>query len=249
MPVTAKSVLGFIGEQSLDILTVLDPLGIGRTAAGFGSFRTPTEQLTGDIFGEQFQLAQVGEAAGMGLASFLGSLGRGVVSAFTPAVAAVAPVAGRVAATTGRVAGRALQGGGGRALLAAGAGLGVGAVGVSALGDGAPAAGNAAQAALAMGLQPISALAGGRVLAMTQGGATVTLSSTGKVIRAQVIIPAGQRLPDGATVVFISADRSQIGITKRRRRRAFVAEVRRVRRTIQGCRAVLAAASPSKRRS
>jgi len=188
----------------------------------------------------------------MGLASFLGSLGRGVVSAFTPAVAAVAPVAGRIAPTIGRVAGRALQGGAGRAALAAS--IGVGGVGVGALAFGGDApggagAGNAVQAALGMGLQPIISTSGGGVLARTPEGATVLVGSNGRVKRPQVIIPSGQRLPDGATVVFISADGTQIGITKKRRRRAFVAEVRRVRRTIQGCRAVLQAASPSKRRA
>jgi len=95
----------------------------------------------------------------------------------------------------------------------------------------------------------ITQLAGGRSMAVAPNGDVQLFNRAGMAIRPQLIIPAGQRLPGGALVVSTRQNGALIGITKRRRRTAFRTEIRKVRSTIQGCRAVLAASEKPKRRS
>lgn len=117
-------------------------------------------------------------------------------------------------------------------------------------GDGAagPAAGSQLASAQAAGAQ-ITTLSGGRFMAVAANGDVQLFNRNGMAIRPQLIIPAGQRLPGGALVVSTRQNGALIGITKRRRRTAFRTEIRKVRSTIQGCRAVLAAAEKPRRRS
>lgn len=103
--------------------------------------------------------------------------------------------------------------------------------------------------ALAAGGVQLTQLSGGRFMLTAENGDVQIFNRNGMPIRPQLIIPAGQRLPGGALVVSTRQNGALIGITKRRRRRAFRTEVRRVRSTIQGCRAVLAAAEKPRRRS
>jgi len=107
---------------------------------------------------------------------------------------------------------------------------------------------NQLSAAGAAGAQ-ITELAGGRFMAVAANGDVQIFNRAGAAIRPTLIIPAGQRLPGGALVVSTRQNGALIGITKRRRRRAFNTEIRRVRNTIRGCRAVLNAAEKPKRRS
>jgi len=95
----------------------------------------------------------------------------------------------------------------------------------------------------------ITELAGGRFMAVAANGDVQLFNRSGMAIRPQLIIPAGQRLPGGALVVSTRQNGALIGITKRRRRTAFRTEIRKVRSTIQGCRAVLAAAEKPRKRS
>ncbi len=139
--------------------------------------------------------------------------------------------------TGGRIAGRAAQSPAGRAALAAAGGGAAVAGGVAAFGgDGA-----------VPGAFP-AAPGGGPQFVMTEDGSMVTISpQTGRPIRPDRLLLAGHKLPGGAKIVFISADRRLIGIKITRRRTPFSAEVRKVRRTIRGCQKVLAATKPRKR--
>lgn len=114
-------------------------------------------------------------------------------------------------------------------------------------GGGAPM-GSAVQAALAAGGQA-SPVVGGRIMVTAPNGDFQLFRRDGTPIRPSLIIPAGQRLPGGATVVSTRNGGQLIGITVRRRRRGFAGEVRRVRNVLQGCKAIERAARPAKRRA
>jgi len=190
----------------------------------------------------------------MGLISFLG----GVATAAARAVGIIAPAAAATGAVVGRTAlgtagaiirnpfVQSLAGGAGGVALAGGFGgqaVTPGQVSAGGLGAGSQLAGAAAAGA------QITELAGGRFMAVAANGDVQLFNRTGMALRPQLIIPAGQRLPGGALVVSTRQNGALIGITKRRRRRAFNTEIRRVRNTIRGCRAVLNAAEKPKRRS
>ncbi len=135
------------------------------------------------------------------------------------------------------------------------AGGALGAAAITGFGGGGEAPGGAGiaggsqlAAIVAGGGQP-TPLAGGRFLVTAPNGDVQIFNRNGMAVRPQLIIPAGQRLPGGAIVVSTRQGGALIGITKRRRRVAFRTEIRRVRQTIQGCRAVLSAAEKPKRRS
>jgi len=187
----------------------------------------------------------------MGLLSFLGGLATTVGRAagvLAPAAITGTAVAGRtLLGTAGAIARnpfiQSLAGGAGGVALAGGFG---GGVSIPTAQIGAPGS-QLGQAGMA-GAQ-ITELAGGRFMAVAQNGDVQLFNRAGTAIRPQLIIPAGQRLPGGALVVSTRQNGALIGITKRRRRRAFNTEIRRVRNTIRGCRAVLNAAEKPKRRS
>lgn len=188
----------------------------------------------------------------MGLVSFLLGAGRAVARTVGGAAGLVPRVtpAAAVAAATGR---GALQAAGRFAVSPVGGGL-IGGVGGVALGeqlfggDGAAVA-QGSQLAMAIGQGlPSQMLAGGRTLVTAANGDIQVFNRAGTAVRPSLIVPAGQRLPGGAVVVSVRQGGALIGITTRRRRRAFATEVRRVRSTIQGCRAVLRAAEKTKSR-
>lgn len=188
----------------------------------------------------------------MGLISFLGTLGKAAVGLLGAAPVAAPTIARTLAAPTIAAAGRGILPALGRAAvspLALGVAGGVtgAAIGEAVFGDGA---------AVPTSLQQIQAeggavtpLSGGRFMAIAPNGDMQVFNRMGMPVRPSIIVPAGSRLPGGATVVSIRQGGALIGLTRRSRRRAFSTEVRRVRSTIQGCRAVLAAAEKPRRRS
>jgi len=194
----------------------------------------------------------------MGLVTFLGSalsaVGR-AVGVLAPAAVGTGAVIGRTLggtalATAGRIAAnpfaQSLVGGAAGVALAGGFGGAPAVPGIAgAAGIGAASQLAGAQAAGAQ----ITTLSGGRFMAVAANGDVQLFNRSGMAIRPSLIIPAGQRLPGGALVVSTRQNGALIGITKRRRRTAFRTEIRKVRSTIQGCRAVLAAAEKPKRRS
>jgi len=101
---------------------------------------------------------------------------------------------------------------------------------------------------VAAGGQP-TPLAGGRFLVTAPNGDVQIFNRNGDPIRPQLIIPAGQRLPGGAIVVSTRQGGALIGITKRRRRKRFGAEIRNVRRTVAAANALVNLCKPTKRRS
>lgn len=230
---SALATVGRFGlETTGDILTFVDPFGISRavvggigTAAGItgpaniGQFVTPTEQTR------------------MGLISAAIAAGRVLFAGGQQAIARAAPIAARIAASP----------------VARGIGAGAltgGAIALATGGDGVAAPGLTAgiQQVLAQG-GSATQLSGGRTLVTAANGDAQIFNRMGQPIRPTLIIPAGNRLPGGAVVVSTRQGGQLIGITKRRRRRAFMGEVRRVRNVLRGCKAIEAAAAPRKRRS
>jgi len=118
-------------------------------------------------------------------------------------------------------------------------------------GDGAAAGGmpgGQLGAIIAAGGQP-TALANGRFLVIAPNGDMQIFNRNGEPVRPTMIIPAGQRLPGGAVVVSVRNNGTLIGITKRRRRRRFGAEIRTVRRTVQAAQSLVKLCQPTKRRA
>lgn len=191
----------------------------------------------------------------MGLISFLGTLAKGAVGLLGagPLGVGTGVAARTIAAPTIAGGARAVAGAVGRAAVSP-LGLGVaGGVAGAALGE---AAFGGPGAVAPAGLQAIveaggavTPLSGGRFMAIAPNGDMQVFNRMGMPVRPSIIVPAGSRLPGGATVVSIRQGGALIGLTKRRQRRAFATEVRKVRSTIQGCRAVLAAAEKPRRRS
>jgi len=95
----------------------------------------------------------------------------------------------------------------------------------------------------------ITPLANGQFMAIAPNGDMQIFNRNGMPRRPSMIIPAGQRLPGGSIVVATRNNGSQIGIVKRRRRRAFGTEIRRVRRTVQAANALVNLCKPAKRRA
>jgi len=95
----------------------------------------------------------------------------------------------------------------------------------------------------------VTPLAGGRSLVTAPNGDVQVFNRNGQAIKPTLIIPAGQRLPGGSVVVSTRQGGALIGITKRRRRRRFGAEIRNVRRTVQAANALVNLCKPKARRS
>jgi len=158
--------------------------------------------------------------------------------------------AGTIARTAGggilSTAGRLATGAFGQSI--AGGALGAGLItGFGGGGDGV-AAGSQLSQIQASGGQ-ITPLAGGRFLATAPNGDVQVFNRNGQAIKPTMIIPAGQRLPGGAIVVSTRQGGALIGITKRRRRKRFGAEIRNVRRTVQAANALVNLCKPKARRS
>lgn len=150
-------------------------------------------------------------------------------------------------AQAARLGGRAAIGPFGQAL--AGGAIGAGIVGGFG-GDGAAPglAGGQLGQLVAAGAMP-TALAGGRFLVTAPNGDVQIFNRNGQAIKPQLIIPAGQRLPGGSVVVSTRQGGALIGITKRRRRKRFGAEIRNVRKTVQAAQSLVKLCKPSSRRS
>jgi len=211
----------FAIAETSEILGFFDPLGIGR--ATIGAVLPGVAQIQTPSERTRMGLLSVALSAGARL------LGIGAQAAPTLARGVVPQVT--------RIAGRAAQSPAARAALAAGLGGGAVATGFGVFGgDGAAPGGFPA------------APGGGPQFVMTEDGSMVTISpQTGRPIRPDRLLLAGHKLPGGAKIVFISADRRLIGVKITRRRTPFSGEVRKVRRTIRGCQKVLAATKPRKR--
>lgn len=164
---------------------------------------------------------------------------------------------GGAAATTALRAAPSLLARTGRAAIGpfgqsvAGGALGAGAFTGVFGGDGAaPAAMGGGQLAelVAGGAQP-TALSNGRFLVTAPNGDVQIFNRNGMAVRPTLIIPAGQRLPGGAVVVSTRQGGALIGVTIRRRRRRFGAEIRTVRRTVQAAQSLVKLCKPTTRRS
>lgn len=159
------------------------------------------------------------------------------------------------AAVAAPVARTALQRVGGAILSPLGQGVLGGALGAGAVGlfggDGAaaPGMGGGQLAQLVAGGAQPTALSGGRFLVTAPNGDVQVFNRNGQPIRPQLIIPAGQRLPGGSIVVSTRNGGSLIGITRRRARRRFGTEIRRVRRTVQAAQALVKLCKPTGRKS
>jgi len=206
----------------------------------------------------------------MGLLSILGTAARGLLGGLAPTTAGVVPriagaatvatggsILGGALSTIGRAIispfGQGLVGGGIGATLAGGFG-GDGAVAPAGGAFGFGAAGGQVLPGSPLGMIqaqgiPVTSLVGGRFMATAPNGDVQVFNRIGFPVRPSEIIPAGQRLPGGATVVSIRQSGGLIGVTKRRRRRSFAGEIQRTRRVLAGCRAIERACVPPKRRT
>jgi len=185
-------------------------------------------------------LAAIGAALLRGAGTFLG------IGAAAPVVSgATRGLLATGAAAVGRAAISPL----GQGLAGGFAGAGLGALAFDG-GGGAPAGlpGGQLGAIIAAGGQPTS-LSNGRFLVTAPNGDVQIFNRNGMPIRPTLIIPAGQRLPGGAVVVSTRNGGALIGVTIRRRRRRFGAEIRTVRRTVQAAQALVKLCQPTKRRS
>jgi len=86
---------------------------------------------------------------------------------------------------------------------------------------------------------PGTAGAGRSMFLRLEDGSQILVSPSGKAARATVFIPAGTPLPQGSTVVSVSADGQLFGIRKKRRRRTFQGEIDRTKNAIQSARSLL----------
>jgi len=133
----------------------------------------------------------------------------------------------------------------GRGLLssiATGLGFGAGfeAIGAVFGGDGG---GNGVIAGGGGGAQIAEASASARFVEL-EDGSRVLVSKSGRAMRAQLFLPAGTKLPAGATVVSVNADNSLFGIRKARRKRpAFETEVKSCLETVGAAKRLITAVS------
>jgi len=95
----------------------------------------------------------------------------------------------------------------------------------------------------------VTPLAGGRFGATAPNGDFQVFNRNGEPVRPSRIISAGMRLPGGATIVSVRQGGQLIGVTIRRRRKRFGAEIRTVRRTVQAAQALVNLCQPKKRRA
>lgn len=84
---------------------------------------------------------------------------------------------------------------------------------------------------------------GGSRMVRLEDGSQILVSAQGRPARAQLFLPAGSKLPSGATVVSVSADGNLFGIRKARRKRSFQGEIDRSKAAIQSARSLLTVCS------
>jgi len=121
--------------------------------------------------------------------------------------------------------------------IAAGLGFGAGFEAISSVfgGDGNGTVGTSAAGAIA---EPGTSAR----FVQLEDGSRILVSKSGVPQRAQLFLPAGTKLPAGATVVSVSADNSLFGIRKARRKRpAFETEVKSCLETVGAAKRLITA--------
>ena len=129
------------------------------------------------------------------------------------------------------------------ALTAGAAAVGAGVFG----GGGAAAPGTPLATAIEAG-SSVNEIAGGRFAVTAPNGDFQVFNRNGQPVRATQIVQAGSRMPGGATIVSVRQGGALIGITRRRPRKRFGAEIRNVRRTVQDAQALVRLCQPKARR-
>lgn len=154
-------------------------------------------------------------------------------------------IGGAAVARAAPTVGRALTSTAGQIAL----GVGAGALGARAFGGGGAAAaeGTPLSTAIAAG-SSVNEIAGGRFAVTAPNGDFQVFNRNGQPVRATQIVQAGTRMPGGATIVSVRQGGSLIGITRRRPRKRFGAEIRNVRRTVQDAQALVRLCQPKVRR-
>jgi len=121
--------------------------------------------------------------------------------------------------------------------VAGGAGLGLGGILGSIFGGGGV---NGAAAAAPMAL-PAARGAGGSTFVTLDDGSRVLVSPSGVVARPQLFLPAGAKLPAGATIVSISPGGDLFGVRRRRKRRSFAGEIERCKTAVKAADSLISA--------
>lgn len=84
---------------------------------------------------------------------------------------------------------------------------------------------------------------GQRGFVQLQDGSRILVSAAGVPVRAQLFLPAGAKLPGGATIVSVSPDGSLFGVRRGRRKRpAFKTEIETCKSTISAAKSLVKAA-------
>jgi len=111
------------------------------------------------------------------------------------------------------------------------------------IGFGAVGAGLANLFGIGAGGAPAAAPAatGQRQFVQLQDGSMVLVGRNGVPIRAQLFLPAGTKLPAGATVVSVSPGATLFGIRKRRSRKTFQGEITRCKTVISDAKSLVKA--------
>jgi len=125
-----------------------------------------------------------------------------------------------------------------RPAVAGGAGLGLGGILGSIFGGGG---GNGAMAPAPAGIRPAGTQALGSFFVTLDDGSSVLTNPNGSVSRPQLFLPAGAKLPAGATIVSINPDATVFGIRRKRRTRQFGAEIDRCKATIRAADSLISA--------
>jgi len=94
----------------------------------------------------------------------------------------------------------------------------------------------------------ITELANGQFMAVAPNGDMQIFNRAGNARRPTAIIPAGQAVPGGSTVVATRNNGSQIGVVKKRRRKRFAAELNRTKNMIKASREILNLCAPKPRK-
>jgi len=123
--------------------------------------------------------------------------------------------------------------------VAGGAGLGLGGFLGSLFGGGG--ANGAVAPVGAAPMLPAARGAGGSTFVTLDDGSRVLMSPSGNVARPQLFLPAGAKLPAGATIVSISPGGDLFGIRRRRKRRTFAGEIDRCRASVSAARGLIKA--------
>jgi len=88
---------------------------------------------------------------------------------------------------------------------------------------------------------PVAAPGAARQMVQLGDGSMVLVSRQGIPIRAQLFLPAGAKLPAGATVVSVSPGATLFGIRKRRARKTFQGEITRCKTVISDAKSLVKA--------